>query len=189
MDTEVSNGKQDYLGETTGSEQKNGNMATNGDDSSNLTIGESFKEVYTKFKMHFYREIFGRFDNREATLTTVETFCMEVICAMDRPTINEFANFIKISQPNAAYKVNNLIKKGYLTKVQSTKDRREFFLEVTQKYLDYFNISSGYMQDVIGRLDDRLSDEDKASFKKTLEIISNELMHDIPNYRARKRGE
>ena len=154
-----------------------------------MTIEESFKEVYTKFKMHFYREIFGRFNNLDGNLTTVETFCMEVIYAMDRPTINEFANFINISQPNAAYKVNNLIKKGYLIKTQSTKDRREYFLEVTQKYKDYFNISSGYMQDVIGRVDARLNDEQKREFQDTLDIMSSELMPDIPDYRTRKRAE
>ena len=55
------------------------------------TVTEAFEEVYMKFKLHFYREIFGTFSSREATLTTVETFCMEVIYAMQCPTINEFA--------------------------------------------------------------------------------------------------
>ena len=30
-------------------------------------------------KLHFYKQIFSRFEDREATLTTVESFCMEVI--------------------------------------------------------------------------------------------------------------
>ena len=107
-----------------------------------MTCEQAFIDVYTKFKMHFYREVFGEFRDRESGLTTVETFCMEVIFAMDRPTINEFSNYIRISQPNAAYKVNNLVRKGYLRKVQSKKDKREYFLEVTQKYLDYQDISS-----------------------------------------------
>ena len=96
-----------------------------------MTCEQAFIDVYTKFKMHFYREVFGEFRDRESGLTTVETFCMEVIFAMDRPTINEFSNYIRISQPNAAYKVNNLVRKGYLRKVQSKKDKREYFLEVT----------------------------------------------------------
>ena len=50
-----------------------------------------FNEVYTKFKLHFYQEIFRRFQDREASLTTVETFCMESIMALGRPTANEFA--------------------------------------------------------------------------------------------------
>lgn len=42
-------------------------------------LDQTFGRVYTKFKLHFYKQIFSRFEDREATLTTVESFCMEVI--------------------------------------------------------------------------------------------------------------
>ena len=42
-------------------------------------LKDAFFNVYTKFKLHFYQEIFSRFQDREASLTTVETFCMEAI--------------------------------------------------------------------------------------------------------------
>ena len=45
-------------------------------------LKHAFFNVYTKFKLHFYQEIFLRFQNREASLTTVETFCMESILAL-----------------------------------------------------------------------------------------------------------
>ena len=64
---------------------------------------EAFNDVYTNFKLHFYREIFRNFVNREATLTTGESFCMEVIYAMKIPTVREFADFVQISSPNAAF--------------------------------------------------------------------------------------
>ena len=47
-------------------------------------LNQAFNEVYTKFKLHFYQEIFRRFQDREASLTTVETFCMESIMALGR---------------------------------------------------------------------------------------------------------
>ena len=34
-------------------------------------LEQKFEIVYTKFKLHFYQEIFERFQNREASLTTV----------------------------------------------------------------------------------------------------------------------
>ena len=52
-------------------------------------LEQAFNEVYTKFKLHFYRSVFGRFQKREASLTTVETFCMEIIMALGKPTVNE----------------------------------------------------------------------------------------------------
>ena len=51
-------------------------------------LRNAFNTVYTKFKLHFYMEIFERFQTREASLTTVEVFCMETILALGRPSIN-----------------------------------------------------------------------------------------------------
>ena len=73
-------------------------------------LEQAIWDVYTKFKLHFYLQVFDRFQNREASLTTVETYCMETIQALGQPTINEFATFAKISQPNAAYKVEMCIR-------------------------------------------------------------------------------
>lgn len=139
----------------------------------------AFFNVYTKFKLHFYKEIFQRFQSREASLTTVETFCMETIQALGNPTVNEFATFMSISPPNAAYKVNSLIKKGYLQKVRSTVDRREYHLSVTQKYVDYYNISTEYMVQVMDRIAGRFSPEDCAKLEEMLWIINRELMPEV----------
>ena len=142
-------------------------------------LKNAFFTVYTKFKLHFYQEIFTRFQTREASLTTVETFSMETIKALGNPTINEFATFMHISPPNAAYKVQSLIKKGYINKVQSEVDRREYHLDVTQKYNEYYNISSNYMVEVMDRITKRFSPEDCAKLEEMLSIISQELMPEI----------
>ena len=135
--------------------------------------------VYTKFKLHFYQEIFARFQNREASLTTVETFAMETIQALGSPTVNEFASFMKISPPNAAYKINSLIRKGYVKKIQSEQDKREYHLQITQKYKDYYNISSDYVRTVTERIRARFSPEECAKLEEMLDIISQELMPEI----------
>lgn len=46
-------------------------------------IEDLFGKIYEKFKIHFYRSVFERIQNRELTLTAVETFCIEVIYALD----------------------------------------------------------------------------------------------------------
>ncbi len=142
-------------------------------------LEESFSEVYTKFKLHFYQEIFSRFQSREASLTAVETFCMEIILALNEPTINEFASFVHISSPNAAYKVNNLIQKGYVEKVQSPYDRREYHLRPTQKYMDYYNISSNYMKAVMERIKSRFTPEEARQLDWMLQVVNQELMPEV----------
>ena len=123
-------------------------------------LKDAFFAVYTKFKLHFYQEIFSRFQDREASLTTVETFCMEAIQALGSPTVNEFATFMRISPPNAAYKVNSLIKKGYIRKVQSPDDRREYHL-------------------VMDRIAQRFTPAECARLEEMLTIVSRELMPEV----------
>lgn len=142
-------------------------------------LEEAFKRVYDQFKMHLYRKLFERIDSRETSLTTVETFCMETIMALKEPTVNEFASFIGISTPNAAYKVNSLVKKGYIEKVQSTKDKREFHLKVTQRYMDYYNISSHYTEVVMKRIRGRFSQEECEHLEEMLNIVADELMNEV----------
>jgi DNA-binding MarR family transcriptional regulator len=143
-------------------------------------LEELFSQVYTKFKMHFYREVFSRFQSREASLTAVETLCMEVIAALKDPTVNEFASFVQISSPNAAYKVNSLIQKGYLEKAQSAQDRREYHLRPTEKYLDFYNVSNTYIEAVMARIRARFSQEEGAELERMLGIVSQELMPEVP---------
>ena len=134
-------------------------------------LQHAFFNVYTKFKVHFYQEIFQRFQTREANLTTVETFCVETIQALGSPTVNEFASFMRISPPNATYKVNSL--------VQSAEDRREYHLEVTPKYFDYYNISTSYLVEVMSRVTKRFTAEECARLEEMLNIVSRELMPEV----------
>lgn len=114
---------------------------------------------------------------------------MESIMALGRPTVNEFATFMCISPPNAAYKVNSLVKKGYIRKVQSPSDRREFHLEVTQKYIDYYNISYSYLHTVVERARERFSPEDCAKLEEMLTIVSTELMPELDMLKKDEKAE
>lgn len=142
-------------------------------------LDQAFSQVYTKFKLHFYQQVFSRFEKREATLTTVESFCMEVIMALGHPTIAEFSNMMHLSTPNAAYKINNLVKKGYVKKVQSTTDKREYHLYPTRKYVDYYSISYAYLQEVVDRAKQRFSAEELQKLEEMLRVVSDELMPEI----------
>ena len=142
-------------------------------------LEKAFNDVYTKFKLHFYQNVFQRFATREATLTTVESFCMEGIMAMGEPTIAEFSRMMQISTPNAAYKIGSLVRKGYVEKIQSTTDRREYHLRPTQKYIDYYNISTAYMTAVMNRITQRFTPAECAKLEEMLTIISRELMPEV----------
>ena len=142
-------------------------------------LEQRFEAVYTKFKLHFYQEVFSRFQNREASLTTVETFAMETILALGKQTINEFATFMRISSPNAAYKINSLIRKGYIEKIKSEHDKREYHLRPTQKYMHYYNISNDYVHTVMERIQKRFTPAECEKLEEMLTVIDQELMPEI----------
>ena len=60
--------------------------------------------LYNKFRIYFYMQVFAKFEKREASLTTVESYSIECIKALGEPTVQEFAIMMGISAPNAAYK-------------------------------------------------------------------------------------
>ena len=132
--------------------------------------------VYSKFRIHYYRDVFHRINSRELSLTTTEVYCVEIIHSLNKPTIQEFANFIGISSPNATYNVNSLIKKGYVEKVQSDTDKREFYLDVTEKFYRYYNINEKYLDIVEERLKKELSEEEFKMFNDTLKKIYHDMM-------------
>ena len=142
-------------------------------------LEKAFQDVYTKFKLHFYQNVFQRFATREATLTTVESFCMEGIMAMGEPTIAEFSRMMQISTPNAAYKIGSLVKKGYVRKVRSEVDKREYHLEVTDKYMKTYGITYDYIGTVMKRIRERFSPEEVEELEEILGVIDDELMPEV----------
>ena len=142
-------------------------------------LEKRFAVVYSKFKLHFYQETFARFQNREASLTTVEAFAMEAIYALGSPTVKEFADFMRVSSSNAAYKIASLVRKGYVEKVQSEEDGREYHLMPTQKYLDYYNISSNYLKEVMDRVKARFTPEEAVELDRMLRVVGQELMPEV----------
>ena len=139
-------------------------------------LQENFGKVYDKFKLQFYRKVFEQVRERDGSLSAMEAFSLEVIQMLGTPTVGQFADFLNISQSNATYKVNSLIKKGYIERQNSQLDRREYHLILSEKYYSYIGLLSSYENTVTERMISRFSPEDIARFDEMLRIISDELM-------------
>ncbi|MBP3484972.1 MAG: MarR family transcriptional regulator [Oscillospiraceae bacterium] len=147
-------------------------------------LHDNFISVYDKFKLEFFRRIFELVREREGSLSAMEAFSIEIIHALDEPTVGQFAEFLNISQSNATYKVNNLIKKGYLKKQNSPTDRREYHLVLSEKYYGYTDIMRGYVKTVMDRIEDSFTPEETELFSKMLGRISDELMPEAGVFKA-----
>ena len=139
-------------------------------------LEHNFSEVYDKFKLQFYRKVFELVRERDGSLSAMEAFSLEVIKMLGSPTVSEFADFLNISQSNATYKVNCLIKKGYIERENSQTDRREYHLVLSEKFYNYIDLLSNYEETVMERIKSRFPEEDVERFDEMLGIISSELM-------------
>ena len=139
-------------------------------------IEENFRDVFDKFELQFFRKIFDLVREREGSLSAMEAFSLEVIRMLDNPTVGQFADFLKISQSNATYKVNSLMKKGYLERQNSSVDRREYHLVLSEKFLNYVGLFNNYEHTVMQRCEERFSPEDVQTFDEILRVMSEELM-------------
>ena len=142
-------------------------------------LEKNFSDIYTKFKMSLYSKVFNQDIKVEDALSAMEVLCVELIYAMGRPTINEFASFAQLSPPNASYKVGSLVKKGYVNKVRSEQDKREYYLEVTDKYMQTYGVTYDYIGTVMKRIRQRFSPEQVAELEDILGIIDDELMPEV----------
>lgn len=140
-------------------------------------LERNFQRVYNRFKLSLYARIFKEDrDGGKNSLTTQEVISMEIINCMNEPTVNEFAAMATLSAPNAAYRVNQLVKKGYIEKVQSDTDKREFHLRITPKYEEDYGDIFNYMNMVCQRIRKRFPEEDVEKLDEMLGIIVSELM-------------
>ena len=139
-------------------------------------LEKHFMEVYDRFKLQFYRRVFDQVRERDGSLSAMEAFSLEVIHMLGEPTVGQFADFLNISQSNATYKVNSLMKKGYLVRQNSAIDRREYHLVLSDKFHNYRDLLSSYELTVMERIKERFSPEDVACFDRMLAVIAAELM-------------
>ena len=127
---------------------------------------------YARFRLITYQGMFRLLRERDSSLSAAEAFAVDVIYLLQEPTIKEFADCLGISQPNATYKVNHLIQKGYVQKTPSLEDRREAHLHVTEKYMRYWEESNQTLNRTLEALQKQFSPEEVETFTRILQALS-----------------
>ncbi len=138
-------------------------------------LKEKFEKVYRLFRMEFYKHLFCLVKEREGSLSAVELSSAELIFLMNRPTVKQFADFIEISQPNATYKVKTLTEKGYIKKIPSDEDGREYTLAVTDKFLKYYSADNTYGDFIWNKMKDNLSNEEIQKISDVMTLLTDKV--------------
>lgn len=146
-------------------------------------ISDDLKQIYKKSKLYNYHRIFRKMNNKEQdSLTALEVLSLDLLQGMKRPTQTEFAKYIRVSKPNATYRINSLEEKGYIKKVQSQKDGRIYYLEVTPKTKELLGTGERYIDIISRRLKKNFNQDELAIFEKMMKSIANDFMVEMDRY-------
>lgn len=134
-------------------------------------LSKEFQLVYNIFKKNFYASMCANSKH----LTMQEAFSLDIIYMLGEPTILEYANYMGISQPNATYKINQLIDKGFLTKEVCLEDKRAFRLKITNKFLECYRDNDRYIKSVLGTIEDTFKKDEVDLLIKMLTTVRNDM--------------
>jgi len=140
-----------------------------------IMLEKEFEKLYYKFRNNYCKNLFSSVNDDKDSLSPTESYCVEVIYLLNRPTVRQFANYVNISQPNATYRISNLIEKGYVRKVLSLEDRREYFLEVTEKFSKNYGINASYNAELMNIIRENFSKEEIETMERLIKKL-NDIM-------------
>ncbi len=138
-------------------------------------LEKEFEKLYFKFRNNYCKNLFSSVNEEKDSLSPTESYCVEAIFLLNRPTVHQFANYVNISQPNATYRISNLINKGYIRKILSLDDRREYYLEVTDKFSKNYGINSSFNAELMSNIREKFSKDEIMQMEKLLKKL-NEIM-------------
>ncbi|NLL72361.1 MAG: winged helix-turn-helix transcriptional regulator [Clostridiales bacterium] len=137
-------------------------------------LEREFEKLYFKFRLNFLNNLFNGV--KDGSLNPTDSYCLEVIFLLGRPTVNEFAERVNTSLPNASYRVNNLINKGYVKKTVSEHDRREYHLEVTKKFTDLYGANASFNTQLMNNIREKFSEKEIEQLEGFIKRIVDEIM-------------
>lgn len=106
-----------------------------------------------------------------ASLAYADILQLFIIRHKGKMTISELADYMRLSRPAVTQKVNELVKKGLITKTQSKQDKRIFNLSLSDKVTE--NCREPKMDTVLNAVDKKFSEGDKAIFAKILNFMAD----------------
>lgn len=136
---------------------------------------QEIKTLYEKLRLKHYHELFSRVKERDGSLSATEAYAADVIYLLKNPTVSTFADTLGISQPNATYKINNLVSKGYAMRSTSEEDRRECRVTVGDRFYSYYNTDYPFIANGVEELKQSYTPEELELFERILSDLNKVL--------------
>lgn len=119
-------------------------------------------------------------------VSTSEAHTVEVIGLYLPKSMSAVADKLNITVGTLTVAVNNLVRKGYVERKRSEKDKRVVMLSLTQKGKELYKAYQRFHNEVIGSAVLGLSDHEATVFVDALSNIRSNLVN---KYNSLKQGE
>jgi DNA-binding MarR family transcriptional regulator len=140
-----------------------------------MMLTAQIADLYKHFRLMTYRKLFGRIREKDGSLSATEAYTVDVIYLLGNPTVTQLAEALGISQPNATYKVNNLVAKGYVMKTVSEEDKRETRLQVCDRFYKYYGDMDHFSDKAVAALENEYSPEALELFAQMLRSLAKHV--------------
>lgn len=97
---------------------------------------------------------------------------LDLIAYKDNCTVSYLADSLHISKSAVTIKVNELIKLGLVTKTQSEKDRRVYYLSVSPEVAADNRQYGRRLSKAVRMLEERYGAKDLETFREMLNVLS-----------------
>ena len=140
-----------------------------------MMLTAQIADLYKRFRLMTYRKLFGRIREKDGSLSATEAYTVDVIYLLGNPTVTQLAEALGISQPNATYKVNNLVAKGYVLKTISEEDKRECRLQVCDRFYKYYGDLDHFTDKAVAALENEYSPQALELFTQMLHSLTKHV--------------
>lgn len=131
-------------------------------------------KLFLKFYNQLHTTQLSLKESQLLTLTTSEDHYLGIIYDLDNPSFSEFAKVANISKPAATKIIRNFIDNGYLTKVQSQRDRRSYSLILYENVNAFFKTTDDAFVEVLKERLDTIDELELDIFTNVLLKLLNE---------------
>ncbi len=141
-------------------------------------LGSLFYELLNRFegvenKKHLYKGI--------DELTVIEIKTIIVIGCEEAKSMSQIAKNLGVSSGTPTVTIDRLIEKGYVNRIRDLEDRRQVFIELSDKGLDVYNTINNIKCKVSESIFGLLTGDERKSLISVLSKLNNnfDVVYDI----------
>lgn len=104
-------------------------------------------------------------------ITTNDMHIIDIIGINEKKNMSSVAKALSVTMGTLTIAINNLVKKGYVNRARSEKDRRIVYVELSKKGIEAYNKHQEFHMNMVNSMLDTLNEDEADSLIRGLQKI------------------